>query len=87
MNGVDGNISCNMLSTQGETSCFEPFGNSGFEPFGDFEFEPSGDPCFEPAGDSWVDTTVDSGDLLEDFSGCTWSSTLLEFPPWIKNLE
>ena len=61
-----------------ETSGFDTSDNSGIEPGGDGSIT---------SGDPWVDTTVDSGDLLEDFSGCTWSSTLFEFPPWIENLE
>ena len=39
-------------------------------------------------GDSCLETAeVDDESLLEDFSGCTWSSTLPEYPPWIGTLE
>ena len=39
-----------------------------------------GDSCFETA-------EVDDEGLVEDFSGCTWSSALPEYPPWIENLD
>ena len=71
-----------MLSHQGET-----LHHLGVRVDKDPCFETTEDSCFETAGDSWVETTVDNEDLLEDFSGCTWSSTLFEFPPWIENLE
>ena len=100
MDIVNGDISCYMLSIQGDTSGFEPFGDSGcvpvrdsgFELFGDSGFEPSGDSgCeppggFEPSGDLLEDFSGCTGDLVEDYSGCTWSSALFEFPAWIEDL-
>ena len=96
MDGINGDISCNMFATGfapfGESGdCFKtsgsgPMETSGFDPSDNSGIEPGGDGSIT-SGDPWVDTTVDSGDLLEDFSGCTWSSTLFEFPPWITSLE
>ena len=40
----------------------------------------NGDSCFTTEG-------VDDIGLSEDFSGCTWSSTLPEYPPWIGTLK
>ena len=96
MECVNGDMSCNMFATG-----FDPFGTSGdcsktsgsgpvetsgFDPSGNSGLEPGGDGSII-SGDPWVDNTAVSEGLLEDFSGCTWTSTLFEFPPWITSLE
>ena len=38
-------------------------------------------------GDPWMNDTVVWEDLEDDFSGCTWTSTVFEFPTWTTSLE
>ena len=66
-------MSCNMLSQEGKTLHHLDVGADGDSALGD-------ETCLETA-------EVDDESLLEDFSGCTWSSTLPEYPSWIGTLE